>query len=397
MSEKSEKRSRRGGSLLVPVTGVTMLCLIAIVAQSAGLVSVVKYVTNREGWEAQKEQYSSVTSEWEAMSTSTKEKIDEQKKEMLSAEQERVSAEKELEMTLQKLSQSKGELESIQSAANSASALQKRAQSQEQSTLDNIQTLQRQIIDLSKQKNDLQLQMSSSKDALAEIDSRLIANQATLESQKREMLDSNQKLSQLDTSLKMTREGLRKTSDDLVNANMDLTAALTAKNDATAATESASVLKKEVQGLRSEQAKITGEIESLSTLKTKLEKDIATSDSRMDIAKGKLADYLEKWNNRDNLSREIDMLMDRLKNLKQTESDTVSNIAKLNDQSVKLDTKVKLLADEVKTSETQLNDLKKKQIELLAALMELQKLKKVTEEESSTNNKDEKGRSKPNE
>ena len=56
-------------NMLPSMMGVGALCLAAIAAQSAGLLSVVRFVTTREGWEAQKSQFSAVTSEWEQMSS----------------------------------------------------------------------------------------------------------------------------------------------------------------------------------------------------------------------------------------------------------------------------------------------------------------------------------------
>jgi len=56
-------------NMLPSMMGVGALCLAAIAAQSAGLMSVVRFVTTREGWEAQKSQFSAVTSEWEQMSS----------------------------------------------------------------------------------------------------------------------------------------------------------------------------------------------------------------------------------------------------------------------------------------------------------------------------------------
>jgi chromosome segregation ATPase len=138
-------------------------------------------------------------------------------------------------------------------------------------------------------------------------------------------------------------------------------------------------LAKEVEGLKSTKAKLAGEIEALSMQKQDIEKEISTSDSRMGVAKTKLADYLDKWNNRDKLSQEIDDLNARVTTLKKSESDTTANIAKLTDQSIKLETKTKTLAEEIKTADSQLTELKNKQKEVLAELVELQKLKKQAE------------------
>ena len=91
--------------------GVGTLCLVAIAAQSAGLMSVVRFVTTREGWEAQKSQFSAVTSEWEQMSSVTKSKIEQYRQEEVQAEQKRVAAERELEDVLKRLGSAKGELE----------------------------------------------------------------------------------------------------------------------------------------------------------------------------------------------------------------------------------------------------------------------------------------------
>jgi chromosome segregation ATPase len=154
---------------------------------------------------------------------------------------------------------------------------------------------------------------------------------------------------------------------------------LQAKKEATIATEAAMNLAKEVEGLKSSKAKLAGEIDALSMQKQELEKEISTSDSRMGVAKTKLADYLDKWNNREKLTQEIDDLNARVTTLKKSESDTTANIAKLTDQSLKLETKTKTMTEEIKTAETQLNDLKAKQKELLAELLELQKLKKEAE------------------
>ena len=106
----------------------------------------------------------------------------------------------------------------------------------------------------------------------------------------------------------MARTDLRKTSDELIQANKDLTVVLTEKKNAVAATESATAIKKEVDALKSNKAKLAGEIAAFEIQKTDLEKDITTADSRMSVAKSKLADYLDKWNNRDKLNSEIDAL-----------------------------------------------------------------------------------------
>jgi chromosome segregation ATPase len=100
----------------------------------------------------------------------------------------------------------------------------------------------------------------------------------------------------------------------------------------------------------------------------------------MGVARAKLADYLDKWNNREKISQEIDDMNARVTSLKKTESDTTANIAKLTDQSIKLETKTKTLAEEIKSAESQLTDLKNKQKEILAELAELQKLKKDAED-----------------
>ncbi len=388
MNKAPEKSSNTYGSLLRHATGVSLLCFVAIVAQSAGLVSVVKYVTSREGWEAQKQQYSAVISEWEEMAIATNAKIEEQKKREFSAEQQRIAAEKELERTLENLTQAKGELDAIELASQSALEVQRRSQAEEQVTLANIQVLKKEMAELSKKKAELEFNIAETEKEFSEVEGRVTANQATIVSQNRELISSNQKLSLIDASLKSARDELRRTSDELMKANEDLAVALAAKKNAIAATESATTLKSEVENLNSQKAKLSGEIDALTRQKLDLEKEIATSDSRMSVARSKLADYLEKWNNRDNLSREIDELMDRVKKLKQTENDTVSNIAKMNDQAVKLETRVKILSDEVKASEAQLKELKDKQKELLESLMELQRLKKQAEEQPAPPNAD---------
>lgn len=391
MNEIPFKSPRTDRGLHLPILGVITLSFAAIIAQSAGLVSVVRYVTNREGWEAQKAQYAVVKSEWESMSVSTKAKIDDQRKQQLQIEQDRASAEKELEIVLQKLAKSKGELDTLQVAADSAEEVQKRAQSQEQTTLDNVQVLERQLSDLAKLKAELEVQTSSAKQAFEGLDAKISSNQTTLDGQNRELQANSVRLTQMDAALKTTRESLRKAGDDLVKANEDLSAALSAMRNATAETESAKNIKTEVDGLKSEKAKVSGEIEALLSQKLSLEKELSTADSRLVVANSRLAEYLEKWNNRENLNREIDELLNRVKGLKQTESDSVENISKLNEQSVQLVTSVKSLSDQVEASELQLAELRQKQRELIKELLELQKLKKQIEDNSGSADGDQTG------
>jgi chromosome segregation ATPase len=366
-------------NMLPSMMGVGTLCLVAIAAQSAGLMSVVRFVTTREGWEAQKSQFSAVTSEWEQMSSTTKAKIEQFRQEEVQAEQKRVAAEKELEDVLKRLATVKGELDAVQQSASSALDQQRRSQSEEQASLDVIQRLKGDISDLTKRKTTLENQLDSNGKLIDTTQSRIVVNQTTLESQDTELKDNEQKRQQLETSLKTARENLRKVNDELLASSDDLAEALKAKKEATIATDAAMNLAKEVETLKSEKAKLSGEMVALSMQKQEQEKELATSDSRMNVARTKLSDYLDKWNNRDKLSQEIDDLNARVTTLKKSESDTTANIAKLTDQSIKLETKTKTLVEEIKTADSQLTELKNKQKEVLAELVELQKLKKQAE------------------
>lgn len=373
-------------NLLPAILVVSALSILAIAAQSSGLMSVVKFVTTREGWEAQKAQFSAVTSEWESMSAATKTKVEQFRQEEIQSEQNRVAAEKELESVLKKLASAKGELESVEKSASSAVELQRRAQAEEQTTLDAIQKIKTELSDLNKQKTNLQTQIGANRIVLEGLESRVTTNKATLESQATELQDNAQKLTQVENSIRTARETLRKTSDDVLAANNDLVEALQAQKEAVVATEAARNLAQEVEKYKSDKAKLAGELEAMSQQKQTLEKDIATADGRLGVARTKLADYLDKWNNRDKLSQEIDSMNARVTSLKKTESDTNANIAKLTEQSIKLETKTKTLVEEVKNAESQLTDLKNKQKELLAELLELQKLKKDAENLGSKNN-----------
>lgn len=365
---------------------VSALSILAIAAQSSGLMSVVKFVTTREGWEAQKAQFSAVTSEWESMSAATKTKVDQFRQEEIQSEQNRVAGEKELETVLKKLASAKGEFETIEKSASSAVELQRRAQSEEQATLDAIQKIKAELSDLTKKKANLQTQLDATKKTLEGLESRVTTNQATLESQSTELKNNEQKLTQVENSIRTARENLRKTSDEFLTVNNDLVEALQAKKEAIVATEAARNLAQEVEKNRSEKAKLAGEIDAMSLQKQAFEKDIATADARMGVARTRLADYLDKWNNREKLSQEIDNMNARVTSLKKTESDTTANIAKLTDQSIKLETKTKTLSEELKNAETQLTNLKNKQKELLTELLELQKLKKDAENLGGKNN-----------
>ena len=355
---------------------VSALSILAIAAQSSGLMSVVKFVTTREGWEAQKAQFSAVTSEWESMSAATKTKVDQFRQEEIQSEQNRVAAEKELETVLKKLASAKGELETIEKSASSAIDLQRRAQSEELTTLDAIQKIKTELSDLTKQKTSLQTQIGANKKILEGLESRATTNQATLESQGTELQNNAKELTQVENSIRAARETLRKTSDEVLTVNNDLVEALQAKKEAIVATEAARSLAQEVKKNGSEKAKLSGEIDAMSLQKQAIEKDIASADARLGVARTKLSDFLDKWNNRERLSQEIDNMNARVTSLKKTESDTTANIAKLTDQSIKLETKTKTLSEELKNAETQLTDLKNKQKELLTELLELQKLKK---------------------
>jgi chromosome segregation ATPase len=372
-------------NLAPAIAFVIALSLLAILAQASGLMSVVKFVTTREGWEAQKAQFSAVTSEWEAMSASTKTKVEQFRQEEIQSEQSRVAAEKELESVLKRLASAKGELDTVEKSASSAVELQRRAQSEEQTTLDAIQKNKGELSDLTKQKTTLQNQLNATTKTLEGLQSRVTTNQTTLESQSAELKNNEQKLTQIDNSLRMARENLRKTSDDILTVNKDLTDALQAKKEAIVATEAARNLAQEVENQKSEKAKLAGEMTAMSLQKQDLEKEITTADTRMGVARSKLADYLDKWNNREKISQEIDDLNARVTSLKKTESDTTANISKLTDQSIKLETKTKSLAEEIKNAESQLTDLKNKQKELLAELVELQKLKKDAENSGGKN------------
>lgn len=373
-------------NLLPAIMVVTILCILAIAAQSSGLMSVVKFVTTREGWEAQKAQFSAVTSEWESMSAATKTKVDQFRQEEIQSEQNRVAAEKELETVLKKLASAKGELETVEKSVSSAVELQRRAQAEEQTTLDAIQKIKTELSDLNKQKTNMQTQIGANRIVLEGLESRVTTNKATIDSQATELQDNAQKLTQVENSIRTARETLRKTSDDVLAANNDLVEALQAQKEAVVATEAARNLAQEVEKYKSEKASLAGELEAMSLQKQSLEKDIATADGRLGVARTKLADYLDKWNNREKLSREIDDMNARVTSLKKTESDTTANIAKLTDQSIKLETKTKTLAEELKNAEAQLTDLKNKQKELLAELLELQKLKKDAENLGGKNN-----------
>jgi chromosome segregation ATPase len=373
-------------NLLPSIMVVSALSILAIAAQSSGLMSVVKFVTTREGWEAQKAQFSAVTSEWESMSAATKTKVDQFRQEEIQSEQNRVAAEKELETVLKKLASAKGELETIEKSASSAIDLQRRAQSEELTTLDAIQKIKTELSDLTKQKTSLQTQIGANKKIIEGLESRVTTNQATLESQGTELQNNAQELTQVENSIRAARETLRKTSDEVLTVNNDLVEALQAKKEAIVATEAARNLAQEVKKNGSEKAKLAGEIDAMSLQKQAIEKDIATADARLGVARTKLSDFLDKWNNRERLSQEIDNMNARVTSLKKTESDTTANIAKLTDQSIKLETKTKTLSEELKNAETQLTDLKNKQKELLTELLELQKLKKDAENLGGKNN-----------
>jgi chromosome segregation ATPase len=205
-------------SMVPSILFISTLSIAAIAAQSAGLMSMVRFVTTREGWEAQKNQFAEVTSEWEQMSASTKAKIDQFRQGETAAEQKRVAAEKELEDVLKKLATGKGELDALTQSATSALDQQRRSQSEEQASLDAIQKLKGEISDLGKQKTTLQTQIESNGKLLESVQARVATNQSTLESQDTELKSNEQKRLQLENSLKTSRESLRKVNEDLLRS-----------------------------------------------------------------------------------------------------------------------------------------------------------------------------------
>jgi chromosome segregation ATPase len=91
----------------------------------------------------------------------------------------------------------------------------------------------------------------------------------------------------------------------------------------------------------------------------------------------------KKWG--DKITQEIDGLIAKVNTLKQSESDTSGSIVRLTEQAVKLETKSKVLTDEINTAELQLSELNNKQKQFLSELIELQKVKNETENSNGTN------------
>jgi chromosome segregation ATPase len=362
-------------SMLPSILFIGILCVTAIIAQSFSLFGLVRYVTNRETWESQKAQYAAVSSEWEQMSQSETVRVEQIRQNALLAESQKASALKELEEAQEKLATAQGELAALSRSTTVAVEKQRQAQADEQASRDAITKLKTELSDLNKQKITVQNQIESNGKLLETVQTRFTNTQASLENLESELKRNEQKRRELDDSFKTARDNLLKTSDELLTANEDLTGALRAKKEVVVATDAATALAKEVEKLKSEKSNLAGELAALSMQKQDLEKEIATSDSRMSVARAKLAEYLDKWNNREKLSQEVDEIAARVVSLKKTESDTNANITRLTDQSVKLESKTKSLSEEIKAAESELKDLKTKQKELLADLIELQKLK----------------------
>jgi chromosome segregation ATPase len=288
-------------------------------------------------------------------------------------------------------------LDAMQTAATIAIESQREAKAQEQLSLERSKTLDTEIENLRSKKQELVDTINVANHDLATTQSKLSDNSTLLDRQEKEVKSNSSRLTQLESTLKATRDELKTTREELVKATEDLTATVIARKNSAAAIENANDIKKEVESLRSEKAKLTGEISSLAAQRSQLEENLANADSRISVAEKKLADYLSKWNNRDKINQEIDQLLDRVKTLKQTESDTVENISRLNDQSVKQETKVKSLADEIKLAQEQLSELKEEQKKILASIIELQKQRREIDATDKKETPKQEGGNSPNE
>jgi len=362
-------------SMWGPTTGMACMCLIALAAQGVGLTAVVTYVTSREGWEAQKAQYSAVSSEWDSMSEATQTKIEELKNQTLAAEQARVAAETELDLVRKTLATAEGEYESMKSAADSILALQQRAQAKEQNAQDRLQNLNDTLDSLSEDKNKLELEIESSNQKLAAAQARMVTNKSGLESQNRQIADLKEQIIEMDTALADATTRLRKSNSDLVNASKGLAETLEEKKKAEGAVMSAVALEESVATLKSNKAQLTGEIEALNAVKTDAEAKLTAADSRLKVANVKLADFLDRWNNRDKLSADIDALNERVKELKQAEGMTLGNITTLNEQFADLTEKVSTITGSKKNLEANVKALKQTEKELLTSINELQNIR----------------------
>jgi len=91
--------------------GVGTLCLVAIAAQSVGLMSVVRFVTTREGWEPKRANSRLSLRSGSRCLPSPNRKSNSTDKKKSEAEQKKATAERELEDILKRLASAKGELE----------------------------------------------------------------------------------------------------------------------------------------------------------------------------------------------------------------------------------------------------------------------------------------------
>jgi chromosome segregation ATPase len=138
---------------------------------------------------------------------------------------------------------------------------------------------------------------------------------------------------------------------------------------------SAVALEESVATLKSNKAQLTGEIEALNAVKTDAEAKLTAADSRLKVANVKLADFLDRWNNRDKLSADIDALNERVKELKQAEGMTLGNITTLNEQFADLTEKVSTITGSKKNLEANVKALKQTEKELLTSINELQNIR----------------------
>lgn len=357
---------RRRGTLI----GITLLFLIALAGQSVGLRSLIQYGLERDGWLTQKQRQDQILSEWMELNSQLKAELDELKtsKSELMTENAKLSAEQK--RLADELVPVKAQFEAISKARDEAVSLQQRAKQQEQTSLDAAQAAQLKADDLGKTNKEVAAAISNLKMEKDQLSQTVTTLQATVTSQKDAIAKQTQDLTELDTQLSKSKDGLRKVNADLVMASRDLESALKEKQDAKAAILDAIDNSERLTKIKDEFASVTGKVAALKTEKESLVAEIAKEETRIENAKKKLAAYLEQWNNRDLLTKEITTMQSDLAKLNGDKKALIESIAELTQKQKDAEsavlTKNKLASD----TQGRIDELLKEETRLANALLE---------------------------
>jgi chromosome segregation ATPase len=376
----NHKLGRVGGSLLAMV----LLCLVAILGQAIGLYSLIRHGSEREGWNAQKAQFANVQSEWEKVTNSASIEVKEldQKRSALLLEIKKLDEDRK--RNAEEAAKVKGQLDSFTQSREETLTLQRRAQEQQQLALDAESAAKARTAELATAKENLERDLEQLKTESMALQKAAQAAKTTSEQQAAAIAKQTQELAEMDKRLASGREEVRKQNADLIKASEDLAKALSGKQAALAATTAAADESERVSKLQDELAKLTGVVAALKSEKETTQSDLAKEETRLQNAKLRLADYLEQWKTRETILKDLSTLQTDLASLKTNKATAEQELQGLKDQLTKATVDASTKSKEVTEIQARVEELRKEEARLAAALLERVKSLKATDAKEGT-------------